>query len=138
MRKSARSAKIRLGTGIVGWVAQHGQPVRAGDVTKDERYFAVFKNIRSELCVPLIARGKVIGVLNIESTQLDAYTERDESLLTALANSAAIALENARLYKSELARREQAEILRTATASLSTASGSQHVSIKSFWTLSQS
>ena len=59
--------------------------------------------------------------LNIESTQPDAYTERDENLLTALANSAAIAFENARLYKSELARREQAEILRTATACLSTA-----------------
>jgi GAF domain-containing protein len=62
----------------------------------------------------------VIGVLDIESTDLSAYSERDENLLTALANSAAIALENARLYKSELARREQAEALRTATASLST------------------
>jgi sigma-B regulation protein RsbU (phosphoserine phosphatase) len=116
-----RSQKIGLGTGIVGWVAQHGQSVRAGDVTKDKRYLATFKNIRSELCVPLMARGKVIGVINIQSTHLDAYTERDESLLTALANSAAIALENAHLYKSELARREQAEILRTATASLSNA-----------------
>ncbi len=116
-----RSQKIQVGTGIVGWVAQHGQSARTGDVTKDQRYLATFKNIGSELCVPLMARGKVIGVINIQSTQLDAYTERDESLLTALANSAAIALENARLYKSELARREQAEILRTATASLSTA-----------------
>jgi PAS domain S-box-containing protein len=119
--QAARSAKIPLGAGIVGWVAQHGQSVRTGEVTKDERYIPVFKDIRSELSVPLIARGRVIGVLNIESTLTDAYTERDESLLTALANAAAIALENARLYKSELARREQAEILRTATAALSTA-----------------
>ncbi|MDK0758199.1 GAF domain-containing protein, partial [Clostridium perfringens] len=77
--------------------------------------------MRSELCVPLMARSKMIGVVNIQSTQLEAFTERDESILTALANSAAIALENARLYKSELARRQQAEILRAATASLSTA-----------------
>ncbi|MBN2115005.1 MAG: GAF domain-containing protein [Anaerolineales bacterium] len=119
--KVNRSGKIPLGTGIVGWVGQHGQLIRAGDVTKDSRYVAILKGIKSELAVPLIARGKVIGVLNIESSQPDAYTERDESLLTALANSAAIALENARLYKSELARREQAEILRTATASLSAA-----------------
>ena len=69
----------------------------------------------------MIARGKVIGTLNIESKDPDAYTDRDENLLTALANSAAIAFENARLYKSELARREQAETLRKATASLSTA-----------------
>lgn len=116
-----RSQKIPLGAGLVGWVAKHKQSIRAGDVAKDERYLATYKNIKSELCVPLMARGKVIGVLNIQSTELDAYTERDESLLTALANSAAIALENARLYESELARRKQAEILRAATASLSTA-----------------
>src|SRR5262249_3976589 len=79
------------------------------------------KNIQSELCVPVIARGRVIGTLNIESKEPDAYADRDENLLSALANSAAIALENARLYKSELARREQAETLRTATTSLSTA-----------------
>jgi sigma-B regulation protein RsbU (phosphoserine phosphatase) len=103
-----RSKKIRLGAGLVGWVAQHGESVRIGDVTKDQRYLATFKNIRSELCVPLRARGKLIGVINIQSTQVDAYTERDENLLTALANSAAIALENARLYKFELARRKQA------------------------------
>ncbi|MGZ9226874.1 MAG: GAF domain-containing protein, partial [Anaerolineales bacterium] len=54
-------------------------------------------------------------------TEPDAYTERDENLLTALATSAAIAFENARLYKFELARRKQAETLRTATASLSAA-----------------
>ena len=113
--------EVPVGVGIIGWVAQHGQSVRTGNVTQDERYYAVLKNIRSELCVPLVARGNVIGVLNIESPDANAYTEKDENLLAALANSAAIALENARLYNSELARREQAEALRVATASLSTA-----------------
>jgi PAS domain S-box-containing protein len=112
--------RVQLGTGIVGWVAQQGQPFRTGDVTKEQLYVGIFKNIQSELCVPVIARGKVIGTLNIESRDLDAYTDRDENLLTALANSAAIAFENASLYKSELARREQAETLRLVTASLST------------------
>jgi GAF domain-containing protein len=118
-KESLIHEKVQLGTGIIGWVAQHGQPIRTGDVTKEQRYVEILKNIQSELCIPLIARGKVIGTLNIESLDKDAYTERDENLLTALANSAAIAFENARLYKSELARREQAETLRTATASLS-------------------
>ena len=113
--------QVPLGVGILGWVAQQGQALRVGDVTQEKRYFAILRNIRSELCVPLVARGKVIGVLNIESTVPNAYSEKDENLLSALANSAAIALENARLYKSELARREQAEALRFATASLSTA-----------------
>jgi PAS domain S-box-containing protein len=115
------NGNVPVGVGILGWVAQHGQPLRVGDVAQDDRYFALFKNIKSELCVPLVARGKVIGVLNIESTRPQAYSERDQNLLTALANSAAIALENARLYKSELARREQAEALRLATSSLSAA-----------------
>ncbi|HEX5809387.1 MAG TPA: GAF domain-containing protein [Anaerolineales bacterium] len=113
--------RVPVGNGMIGWVVKHGQPVRTGDVTQDERYWPILKTVRSELCLPLIARGKVIGVFNIESSQQNAYAEREESLLTALANSAAIAFENARLYKSELARREQAEALRTATAALSIA-----------------
>jgi PAS domain S-box-containing protein len=120
-RKTLLNEKIPLGKDIIGWVAQHGQSIRSGDVSQDSRYFAVFKDIQSELCLPLVSRGKVIGVLNIESTQPNAYSERDENILTALANSAAVALENARLYKSELVRREQAEVLRLTTASLSTA-----------------
>jgi PAS domain S-box-containing protein len=120
-KEALANQKVQVGIGVIGWVAQHGQPIRTGNVAKEDRYLGVFKNIQSELCVPLIARGKVIGTLNIESREPNAYADRDENLLTALANSAAIALENARLYKSELARREQAETLRTATASLSTA-----------------
>ena len=112
--------KRALGTGILGWVAQHGQSTRSGDVNSDPRYLPVIKNIRSELCVPLIARGKTIGVVNIETTKPHAYTDADENLLAALASSAAIALENAQLYEAELKRREQAELLREATAALTT------------------
>ncbi len=110
--------KRALGQGIIGWVAQHGEPIRSGDVTREERYLPVIKNIKSELCVPLISRDRVIGAINIESTKPNAYTERDEDLLSALANSAAIALENAYLYEQERLRRQEAESLREATASL--------------------
>src|SRR5215207_8799300 len=108
------------GIGFLGWVAQHGQSIRSGEVSNDPRYLPVIKNIRSELCVPLIARGKIIGVVNIETTKPHAYTDADENLLAALASSAAIALENAQLYEAELKRREQAELLREATAALTT------------------
>jgi GAF domain-containing protein len=108
-----------LGQGIIGWVAKHGQPIRSGDVRKEKRYLPVIRNIRSELCVPLIARDKVTGAINIETTQLNAYTQSDENLLTALANSAAIALENAQLYEGADIRRQEAESLQEATASLS-------------------
>lgn len=100
-----------LGQGITGWVAQHGQAVRTGDVDGDPLYQPVRGGIQSELCIPLIARGKVIGVLNIESRQPDAFSENDESLLTALANSAAISLENARLYQDALQAAERRAVL---------------------------
>lgn len=119
--------KIPVGTGLMGQVVQHGQSIRTGAVTQENRFFAVLKNIKSELCLPLIARRKVIGVLNIESTQADAYTERDENLLTALANSAAIAFENARLYKSEQRRRQEAETLRQAASVISSTLDPNHV-----------
>ncbi|MGE5464042.1 MAG: GAF domain-containing protein [Syntrophothermus sp.] len=100
-----------LGKGITGWVAQYGRPIRTGDVDQEPRYERVLHEIKSELCVPLIARGRVIGVLSVKSTQPDAYSENDESLLTALASSAAICLENARLYQSALEAAERRAVL---------------------------
>jgi PAS domain S-box-containing protein len=104
-------ANGKLGEGIIGWVAQHGQPICTGNVEEEPHYQRVLKDIKSELCVPLIARGRVIGVLNIESPLPHAYGEDDESLLTALANSAAISLENARLYQDALEAAERRAVL---------------------------
>lgn len=117
--KLLHTERRSFGQGFIGWVAQHGETIRSGNVLQDERYLPVIKNILSELCVPLTTRGKVIGVINIETTQLNAYTKNDEDLLMAVANSAAIALENAQLYKAADARRKEAESLREATAALS-------------------
>ena len=117
--KSLYTEQRELGQGIIGWVAKHGEPFRSGDVSKSEQYLPVIKNIQSELCVPLIARDQVIGAINIETTKPNAYTESDENLLSALANSAAIALENAQLYEAADLRRQEAESLQEATAALS-------------------
>ena len=106
-----QTEKRSLGQGIIGWVAQHGKPIRSGDVRNDKRYLPVIKNIRSELCVPMIARDKVIGTINIESTRSNSYTESDENLLTALANQAAIAIGNARLYQEALMASERRVVL---------------------------
>ena len=106
-----RQERRALGQGITGWVAQYGQAIRTGDVNSDPRYEHVLKGINSELCVPLIARGGVIGVLDIESIQPNAYNQDDESLLTALANSAAITLENARLYQDAVQAAERRAVL---------------------------
>jgi len=101
----------QLGEGIIGWVAQHGQPIRTGNVHKEPHYVSVIKNINSELCVPLETHGKIIGALNIETTKPNAYTENDENLLTALASSAAIAFENAKLYLDAVMASERRAVL---------------------------
>jgi len=112
----------RLGEGISGWVALHGKPVRTGDVKHDPRYIEADPAIRSELCVPLEVGGRTIGCINVESTQPNAFSARDEQLLTTLASQAAIAIENARLFDAlqrELAERQGVEaLLREALADL--------------------
>lgn len=88
-----------LQMGIVGWVCRTGQVVRANDVRSDPRYVEGDSSTRSELCVPLKAGGRVIGCINMESSQENAFNEHDERLLSILANQAAIAMENARLFE---------------------------------------
>jgi PAS domain S-box-containing protein len=107
-----RSLVCRVGDGMTGWVAQHGQAVRSGNVKNDPRYLEADPAIRSEMAVPLIMGGRAIGVINVESREPDAFSAHDERLLMTLANQVAIAIENARLYEDvqrELAERRQAE-----------------------------
>lgn len=98
-------AGIRLppGVGITGWVARTGTPLMVDDVLQDSRYYRFDDRTRSELAVPLIAEGKVLGVFNIESARLAAFRPRDLHMLTTLASYAVIAIQNANLF--EQARR---------------------------------
>jgi sigma-B regulation protein RsbU (phosphoserine phosphatase) len=97
---------IPLGEGLVGYAALHRQPVLVPDVERDPRYINANPETRSELCVPLIYKGKVIGVLDIEHTRRGYFNEQHVRTLTTLAAQVAIAIENARLYET-LARQEQ-------------------------------
>jgi len=102
-----RGLRLQAGEGITGWVARHGQPVLVPDVRLDSRYVEIASDIRSELCVPLAAGPLIIGVLNVESTQLDAFTQDDQRLLSTLANNLTILVERARLFEAvETARIE--------------------------------
>lgn len=91
------SRGIRLGEGITGWVAQHGTPVRVGDVRLDPRYVAIRHEIRSELCVPIRAGERILGVINVETPAPDAYSEEDRVVLEIVAAQIALALEMRRL-----------------------------------------
>ncbi len=90
--------------GITGWVAATGESLLVPDVREDPRYVWMSPaETRSELTVPLKVKGDVIGVLDVQSDQLNAFDESDLLVLQSLAHQAAIAIENARLY--EQARR---------------------------------
>jgi sigma-B regulation protein RsbU (phosphoserine phosphatase) len=91
---------IRLGEGLMGYAAKHQQPVLVPDVSEDARYINVVSDVRSELVVPLLIKDRCIGVFDLESPELDAFSTKHVELLTLLASQAAVAIENARLYES--------------------------------------
>ncbi len=93
------SHNIKAGKGVVGWVAKYGETIRSGDVNKDKRYYSLRDNIHSELCVPLTIDNSIIGVVNIETSKLDAYSETDQLVLEAISSQIAISITNAKMFK---------------------------------------
>jgi PAS domain S-box-containing protein len=87
------------GQGMTGWVVRHGQPVRNGNVDSDPRYVEAYPGIHSGLYVPMKLGEHVVGVISIEDERPDAFSEADERLIVTLANQAASAFENARLFE---------------------------------------
>lgn len=94
---------IPIGKGIVGAAAKDKKPILVRDTEQDSRYLAMFEEIRSEAAVPLMVKNEVIGVINLESEEVGAFTPNDLRMLNSLAPQIAIAIENARLYE-EVAR----------------------------------
>jgi sigma-B regulation protein RsbU (phosphoserine phosphatase) len=97
---------IPVGRGLVGAAAQSKKPVLAPDVARDPRYIKANPETRSELCVPLIYKDEVIGVLDLEHTRRGYFTEEHLRTVSTLAAQVAIAIENATLYE-RIAREEQ-------------------------------
>jgi phosphoserine phosphatase RsbU/P len=98
-----------LTEGLVGYAALHGEAVVVGDVSKDPRYLPCLEDVRSEVVVPLMLKERCIGVLDVASAELDAFSAQDVQILTPLANFAAVAIENARLYEAVAANEQRLE-----------------------------
>jgi DNA-binding response OmpR family regulator len=123
----ARYSDFRLqpGQGIAGWVARHGKPLLVPDVTRDPRFYAHvdrstgFRS-RSILCVPLEAKGRVIGVLEVINKRGESkgarFTKEDVEMLTALASWVAVAVENARLNRATQHMAAATALKQTVTA----------------------
>jgi phosphoserine phosphatase RsbU/P len=93
---------VRFGQGIVGAAADSLEPVVAPDVSRDPRYIQIYPDTKSEMTVPLIYRGRVIGVVDLESPVVNYFTEEHVRIFSTLAPQIAIAIENARLYERVL------------------------------------
>src|ERR1700720_3541797 len=106
--------RVAASEGIVGAAATLKEPVLVPDVTVDPRYLAANPETRSELAIPMIHKGRVIGVLDLESPQLNYFTEDHVQTLSILAANFAVSLENARLY--EQVARDEARMERELTA----------------------
>ena len=109
--------RLALGQGILGWVAQAGEPLLVPDTANDPRYFGDFDaksgfQARSILCVPLLVKGQPIGAIEAINKIKGTFDEEDLRLLARLAVPAATAIENAQLFaqsQQEVADRKRAE-----------------------------
>jgi sigma-B regulation protein RsbU (phosphoserine phosphatase) len=100
---------MKLGQGLVGWAALHKEPVLVSDVSADPRYVNLVEDVRSELVIPMLIKDRCIGVFDLESPELDAFTKEHKELLTLLASQAAVAIDNARLYEEVRQNEERIE-----------------------------
>jgi sigma-B regulation protein RsbU (phosphoserine phosphatase) len=101
--------RMKLGTGLVGYAALHKEAVNVPDVSVDPRYLKVVDDAKSELVIPLLLKDRCIGVFDLESPELDAFTKTHLEILTLLASQAAVAIENARLYETIRGNEERLE-----------------------------
>ena len=121
--ESTRTIELQVGAqGICGWVAAHREPLLVNDVTQDARYWQLeeLTATRSELAVPIKIKGQIIGVLDVQSAESNAFNEDDLFILEVLADQIGVTVENARLLEAEQQRRREAETLRTAALSMIT------------------
>ncbi len=114
--------RLKMGEGLLGTVAQTGKPIICHDVHSDTRYFPARERTNSEMVAPIISNEHVIGVFDLESDVLDAYTDDDLAILQLLTSQVAIIIEKVRLHEQvvekkriqaqlEIARNVQLELL---------------------------
>jgi sigma-B regulation protein RsbU (phosphoserine phosphatase) len=115
----AENLRIPVGQGITGTAISTGQPVRVSDVSQDPRYINAIESVKSELAVPLMFRGKNVGVLDIQSRHLNYFTKDQQRIVALLASRLVIAIENARLFQKVRAQAETLLVLNEVSREIS-------------------
>jgi sigma-B regulation protein RsbU (phosphoserine phosphatase) len=126
-REVVENWRIPIGEGVTGVAAATGQAVRVPDVHQYPRYLNAIENVASELAVPLMVQGHAIGVLDIQSRQLNYFTPDQQSVLTLLASRIAGAVENARLFERVQRQAETLLILNEVGREATTLAGVESV-----------
>src|SRR2546421_2906829 len=105
-----RTLRLKVGQGVVGAAVEQGRPILVNDISQEPRFSGPLRNMMSQLAVPMRRKGRVIGALNLLSEHPGAFTDQDEALLRQFAAHVAVAIENARLFRTE---RQYADTLET-------------------------
>ena len=112
-REYLKERVLRLGEGVVGGVAEEKKPMRVDNVLEHPRFkekdLARKEGLCSLLSVPMVVRGKVIGVLNCYTSYPHHYTETEEAILITVANQAAICIDNTQLMVKTKVIQEELE-----------------------------
>jgi diguanylate cyclase (GGDEF)-like protein len=109
---AVRELRVRLGEGLVGTAGLYRLVLNVADVTKDSRYIPLIPDVGSEICVPIVAREDLLGVLILESPRPAAFSAHDQLVLTSFAHFIAMALLHLRTHS------ERAQLMETTRAQL--------------------
>jgi PAS domain S-box-containing protein len=112
--------RMKMGQGLIGWVARHGERLLANDVSTEPRFYNPLSEdiIRAELDVPIKAGGELLGVLGVQSRHINAFTDNDIVVIETLADQVAIAIDNAWLFATERDQRTFAQALADSASAL--------------------
>ena len=118
--------------GISGWVAHRGEPVLIDDAQRDNRFYPAVDqltgfNTRAVICVPLLVKDRTIGVIQAMSRSPGMFSRADLYFVLTVADVAALAIENARLYNAEREARRQAEALKRVAEAIASPRGLEEV-----------
>jgi sigma-B regulation protein RsbU (phosphoserine phosphatase) len=110
-RDELHNILLPVGEGLTGTAAATRQTILVPDVRADSRYIITVDAVRAELAVPMIARGKLVGVIDLQSTRENAFSEQDAALLRLLAARVVASIDNARLYQRVQRQNRTSKIL---------------------------
>jgi diguanylate cyclase (GGDEF)-like protein len=117
MAHKVTELRLKMGQGVAGWVAKERRPAIIQDVTSDPRFFSGVDDVtefktKSILCVPLISRGTLVGVIEIINKEGGKpFTENDLKLISSLVDHAAIAIHNTELYERTMKKVKQLSLI---------------------------